>query len=113
MGLLAPDELLLHAFVGADVHHHRVCGEQLDRLGIVQVADAAARIVDEMFVPVDVVRLLDEVDDVAHGGDFRIMVQALAGQELLAGEPALRRISDLAEKGRERLQVWTVMLLRM
>ena len=98
-------KLLLHALVGADVHDHRMGGERLHRPGVVELADAAARVVDEMSVAIDVARLLDESGHVAHRADLRLAVQALAREELLAGETAFRRIPHLAEKGRKRLQV--------
>ena len=58
-----------------------------------------------MVVSVDVAGLLHERRDVAHRSDLRLAVQPLAGKELLDCEAALRRIPDLAEKGRDGLQV--------
>src|SRR5690606_39994858 len=64
-------ELALELRVRLEVEDQRVLCEDLFGLRIVELDDAAARVVDEMIVAVDLASLLDELLDVAHRAEDR------------------------------------------
>ena len=72
---------------------------------VVELDQAAAGVVDEVVVAVDLLRLDDELGDVAHRADLGLAVQPLPALELGDGQPAEVRAADLAEERRDGLQV--------
>ncbi len=101
----AADQFLLVFFVGLDVQDQGVVGQHLDRRRIVEFAQRAAGVVDEVPVAVDLAGLADEFRHVAHGRDLRLPVQLLAVLEFLEAETALFRVAELAEEARHRLEI--------
>src|SRR5690606_41567342 len=97
-------ELALELRVRLEVEDQRVLCEDLFGLRIVELDDAAARVVDEMIVAVDLASLLDELLDVAHRADLGLTVQPLALLELLDGQTAQVGSADLAEERRHGLE---------
>src|SRR5690606_25911215 len=93
-------ELALELRVRLEVEDQRVLCEDLFGLRIVELDDAAARVVDEMIVAVDLASLLNELLDVAHRADLGLTVQPLALLELLDGQTAQVGSADLAEERR-------------
>src|ERR1043166_9613969 len=87
------------------IKDERGVGEDAGNLGIVELAEGARRVVHEVAVPVDLVRLADELGDILHRGDFRIVVQDLPALEFGKIETAPSRIAELSEKPQHRLQV--------
>ncbi len=80
--LRAADELLLVFLGGLDVQDQRVRSQRLQRVALIEFAQRAAGIVDEVLVAVDALRLADELGYIVHGGDFRHSMQVLAALEL-------------------------------
>ena len=62
----ALDHGFLHLGVSLDVEDHGILGQHGYRLLVVELADAAAGVVDEMFVAVDLLRFLCKVGKVVH-----------------------------------------------
>ena len=86
---------------GGEVAEHRVGGV----VGIDHLAERSGGVGDEVVVAVEVLRLVDEGERVAGGGDLGGAVLALAAQVLLERDAALVRAARLAEVGRERREV--------
>jgi len=82
-----------------------VLGQQVDHGIVFQFAQAAADVVHEMVVAVDLLRLADELRDVLHGGDLRLAVHRLAVAEFRQREAAMVGVAELADEGQNRPQV--------
>ena len=83
LGALAPEQVLLPIRADLEIEDQRIGGENGEGVGAAELAHAAARVIDEMRIAVDVVRLLDEMHDVAHRVHFGLAMQALAALELV------------------------------
>src|SRR5690606_35982215 len=94
-------ERLLELGIGLEIEDQRVLRQRLERRLVVELAEAAARVVDEMVVAVDLARLDDELGHVAHRADLGLAMQLLALLELVDGQPAEIRAADLAEEARD------------
>ncbi|KOR29058.1 hypothetical protein TI04_09535 [Achromatium sp. WMS2] len=105
VALRALDETLLVLFRGADVEDQRLLCERLHDLRFVEFAKAAAGIVDEMAVAVDLSGLVDEVGNIEHRPHLGIMVQLLPALEFAETDAPAIRVADLAEERGERVQV--------
>ena len=82
-----------------EIKNNGSLGQFIPDLLVPQFADAAARIVDEMRVTVNLAGLVDELTDIPHGADLCLAKQALAPLELFDAQAALRRVADLAQEG--------------
>ncbi|AAU91862.1 hypothetical protein MCA1877 [Methylococcus capsulatus str. Bath] len=99
------DQHLFQFRAGADVEYQRVFRQCLQRFRIVQFAHAAAGIVDEMLVTVNLAHFLDEFRHVPHRRDLGLPVQRLPPLEFLQRQATLRRVAELAQEGRDGREI--------
>ena len=98
-------ELSLEPRIGLHVEDQGVLGERPLGALVLELDDAAAGVVDEVVVAVDLPCLDDELLDVAHRADLGLAVQPLAPLELGDRQAAQVRPADLAQERRDRREV--------
>ena len=99
--------------VRLEIQDQRVVCERLDRALVLELHEAAARVVDEMIIAVDLLRLDDERLDVAHRADLGIAVQLLASLELRDRQSTRSVRPILPRNVATGSRLCTVMLLAM
>jgi len=87
------------------VHDDSLLGQQSQRFGILEFANTAPRVIDEMLVAVDGIHLADKLGNVTHGANFGLPVQRLTTLEFRETEPSLPRISQFTQESRHRREI--------